>query len=725
MKKIFNYICLASLLALSTACQDDNLVTKENGGNMLSFTVSYASDPQSKAQTRSLVEFTDEDGKPTPFDISLSVEDTYAETPITRGTPISTLDDFTSTVEEFRAWGYYNGAAWTDVEGSKIKKFAGADYRPVNGSGDEVNAYNPSATDFSKYRFYALYPYDNTDLSNRGASVTTSNSNGLTISYTSPGGTGGTTDAELQKEVLAGYMKSTTSMSLVPITFQPTLSAIQFRVSSTQLGRDVTINSIEIQNLYSTGTCTVNNTGVTWATSGTQNKIFKQTFDFDITESQKGKDINDNDLTKTFFIIPQTGSTSVSAGTRIIVNYTDEEGPKVGRHLLYGQEFEAGKTYIYNIGDFKKESGHLEPWVDFSNFTVNDNDLLGKTNKIQEENNSKFIFNFAQKNNVSEKAYFTIYNLVQDNWYSIEFTEKQTLYDKDAQNNSTGDIASESTFNNVGCFACTVCSESQKKTGTNAASQLIVDRFLGQETFIWEHPDDVYNSTNYNSLKDQGKTAKVTFKATDETMIWEWDFSSGRDNKVLRSEIYLVGEKIKNITPKSGVPTVDFLNTTLHNFANSDAWNSYSSMKTYAVDATAGASPVAGTLFFREYTTGNNNYGKLNIPLTNLDPSKTYQITYTMDKSGTASRTNSTNYRLGCKIASAKITNNNTFTVDGDYQDFSRTYTTADFNFTKSFEFTPTADTMYWIWDLSEFSSGTANCQFVTFKDVTIKEVTP
>lgn len=717
MRNKLTYIGLAAVLLLVASCQKENIGMKDS--DKLSFSVSYTKDAASGRATKSHVEFTDENGDPAPFEISLEVEDTYNVGAQTKGTPISTKTDFLNTVKEFKAWGWYGTSAWTGVEGCKVKQHDGMDYRPVNGSDEEINAYNPSNTNTSNYKFYAIYPYN---LTGTGAEVTDKSKDGLTISYTSPDD--GDEDAVAQKEVLAGYMKSTDSMSKVPITFQPILAAIRFKVSTEQLGRDVTINSIEIKNLYSTGTCTVSNTGVSWATSGTQNKSFKQNFNHVIDRTDlTGPDINDDDLSKTFFVIPQTGSTSTSAGTHIIVHYTDVSGAHEGRHLLYGQVFEAGKTYIYNIGNFEGNAYNMEPWVDFSNFTVNDNNLLGKTNKIQEENNSKFIFNFAQQNGVSEKAYFTIYNLVPGNWYSIEFTEKQTLYNKDAQNNSTGVVATESTFNNLGCYACTVCSESQKKTGTNAASQLIVDRFLGQETFIWEHPDDVYNSTNYNSLMDQGKTAKVTFKATDETMIWEWDFSSGRDNKVLRSEIYLVGEKIKDITPESGVPTVDFQNATLHNFANSDAWNSYSSMKTYAVDATAGASPVKGTLFFREYTTGNNNYGKINIPIINLNTSKTYRISFTMKKSGTASRTGN-NYHLGYMISENKNTNNNKFTVDASFTDYKETYNSADFTISDSFTFTPSLENMYWIWDLSAFNSGTANCQFVTFENVTIEEVT-
>lgn len=724
MKK-FTYLYIASALILCSACQDEKFSIEDS--NRLSFSVSYEPDAQSVPQTKSAVEFTDENGNPAPFNITLSVEDSHVDGPKTKGTPINNMDDFNRIVKEFRAWGYYNGTAWTNVNGSKVKQFAGSDYRPVDGSDNEINAYQPGATDLTKYRFYAIYPYETSELSDRGATVSGNSSAGYTISYTSPGSTDNTNtdDAELQKEVLAGYMESTTSMAKIPVTFKPILAEIRFKVSTKQLGRDVTINSIELKNLYSSGTCTVSNTGIAWATSGTQNTTFKQEYNYDIDHTDtSGPEINDGDLTKTFFIIPQTGSTSTSAGTHIIVNYTDEEGTHEGRHLLYGQQYEPGKTYIYNIGDFKKESGHLEPWVDFSNFTVNDNNLLGKTNKIQEENNSKFIFNFAQQNGVSEKAYFTIYNLVPGNWYSIEFTEKQTLYNKDSNNNSTGVVATQSTFNNVGCYACTICSESQKKTGTNAASQLIVDRFLGQETFIWEHPDDIYNSTNYNSLKDQGETAKITFKATQETMIWEWDFSSGRDNYVLMSEIYLVGEKIKNITPESGVPTIDFLNATMHNFANSDAWNSYSSMKTYAVDATAGSDPVKGTFFFREYTTGNNNYGKINIPIINLNTSKTYRISFKMKKSGTANRTGN-NYHLGYLIAETKNTTNNKFTVDASFTDYKETYKSADFTFSDSFTFSPSNENMFWIWDLSAFNSGTANCQFVTFENVTIEEVTP
>ncbi len=695
-------------------------------GDRLSFSASYVKDAASGSATKSSVVFTDENGNPAPFDISLEVEDSYNAGVQTKGTPISSEADFIRDVKEFKAWGWYGNTAWTGVEGCKVVQYGGGmDYRPVNGEGEEINAYNPSNTNTANYKFYAIYPHD---LSGTGAKVTTSNSNGLTISYTSPDN--GDEDAVAQKEVLAGYMRSTTSMSKVPITFQPILSAIRFKVSKEQLGRDVTIKSIELHTLSATGTCTVSNTGVAWSNHGTQNVTFVQTYDFDIDHNDhSGPDINDNDLTKTVCIIPQTGSTNLSDGTRIVINYTEDgdSTPKSARHLLYGQKFEAGKTYIYNIGNFEGDAHGMEPWVEFSEFTVDDNRLLGNKNEIHEENNSKFIFNFAQQTGVSEKAYFHIYNLVPGRWYSIEFTEKQTLYNRDGNNNATTPNTTNTTFAAAGCYACSVSTVAEQNTATNAASQLIYDRFLQQGTFIWEHPDDITGSTAYNSLKDQGKTAKITFKATESTMLWTWDFSSGRDGNVLRAEIYLVGDKIKDITPEDGVPTIDFQNSTLYNFAKNSAWDSYSSMKTYAVDATAGAKPVSGELSFRvvnpNTAAGRGNLGRLNIPLKNLDTDKTYKLTYTVNKEVGTKRTGQ---NFGFVIQESPITNNTAFNGVTGYKSYNgSTYDADTFNIVnEEYTFKPTATEMFWVWDFSNFGVGENAHQFVTFSDVTIKEVT-
>ena len=748
MKSKFTYICLASLLALNLACQDENLVSKENSNNKLTFTVSYASDSQSKAQTRSHVEFTDEDGKPTPFNISLSVEDTYAEAPITRGTPISTLGDFTSTVKEFKAWGYYDGADWKYIQGTKFKQFAGSDYRPVNESDQEIEAYNPTYTNKTKYRFYAIYPYETSEQTTRGAIVNCSNA-GLTISYTSPTGTvgldtnGGTDDAIGQKEVIAGYMNSTESMSVIPVTFQPILASIRFKVSKKQLGRNVTIKRIELHTLSKSGNCTVTKDGVAWSNLGTQNVTFGQDFNYEIDkENSRGNDINDGDLTKTFFIIPQKGSTDLTNGTRIIVKYTEKGSSEVheARHLLYGQTFEAGKSYIFNIGDFEGSAAKMEPWVEFSKFQVNRSGLLGGNNEIHEENNSKFIFNFAQQTNYGEKAYFKIYNLEVGHWYSLDFTEKATLYNKDGNNNSTGVVVSGSPFNGSGqgCYACTVLYDEARVTDTAAdniddgnGDQLIYKNFLDQKTFIWQHPDDIYNTNTYNPFfidKDHYKTAHITFKATNKTMLWEWEFSSGRDGYVLRSEIYLVGDKIKDITPKADVPTVDFLNATLHNFNKNTNWDSYSSMKSYALDTWVGASDdEKGTLEMRVVNNGgtaaNGGWGRVNIPLINLDREKTYRITYTLKKTGTESRTGD-NYGLGYVIQDSKNESTGTFSPYTNYTSLRKTYTDAEYKFTKYFDFEATAENMFWVWDFSELPRSTTS-QFITFSDVTIEEVAP
>lgn len=743
MKAKLTYILLASVLLVSPACQKE--YTDIEGSKSLSFSVSLA-DAGTKADAKSSnVVFTDENGNPAPFTINLSVEDTKVE-PLTKGIPITNKKDFKNQVEEFRAWGWYGSTVWEGINNAKIKQVDdGSDeYRPYEG-GQFINAYNSAATATGNYHFYAQYPYD---LDGTGATLTSGPTiaNGMTFSYTSPGGTGGTTDAELQKEVLAGYLGTGANMANVPITFTPILAAIRFQVGE-HMEHDITIKSIELKNFYYSGTCVVKagaDPVVKWTTTTTSKKNFKQEFDKDIQTGDNGVEINADDLSKTFFIVPQTCSSEMGSGGSlkggmIIINYTetDEHGVEgaetPAQHLVFGNTFEAGKTYIYKIGKFDDDPADLEPWVDFSNFQVNLSGLLGNNNEIHEENNSKFIFNFAQQNAYGEKAYFNIYNLEVNHWYSIDFTERATLFNKDGNNNSTGVVATGTTFNasGQGCYACSVVYKPGNKENTErgAGDQLIYQNNLDQTTFIWEHPDDIYNTSTYNPFytdKDHFKTARITFMATQPTMQWEWDFSSGRDGYILRSEIYLVGDKIKDITPKYADPsnpsaTVDFQNATLHNFNKNSNWDSYSSMKTYAVDATAETTKATGELFFRVV---NDGYGRINIPLTYLDPSKTYRITYTMDKTGTASRTNNANYRLGCSITSAKITNNTPFTVDGKYQNFSRTYTSADFNFTKSFEFTPTDATMYWVWDFSEFATGQNNHQFVTFKDVTIEEVT-
>ena len=740
MKAKLTYILLASVLLVSPACQKE--YTDIEGSKSLSFSVSLA-DAGTKADAKSSnVVFTDENGNPAPFTINLSVEDTKVES-LTKGIPITNKEDFKNQVKEFRAWGWYDNTPWTGITDAEIRQVEdGSDeYRPYEG-GQFINAYNSAATATGNYHFYAQYPYD---LTGTGATLTSGPTiaNGMTFSYSSPGGTGGTTDAELQKEVLAGYLGTGANMANVPITFTPILAAIRFQVGE-HMEHDITINSIELKNFYYTGTCVVKagaDPVVEWTTTTTSKRNFKQVFDKDIETTDSGMDINADDLSKTFFVVPQTCSSEMGSGGSlnggmIIINYTekDEHGVKGAeehaQHLVFGNTFEAGKTYIYKIGKFDDDPADLEPWVEFSNFQVNLSGLLGKTNEIHEENNSKFIFNFAQQNGDGEKAYFNIYNLEVGHWYSIDFTERATLYD------NNGKLVPQ-TFNTSGqgCYACSVVYKPGNKENTERAygDQLIYQNFLNQETFIWEHPDDIYNTSTYNPFytdKDHFKTARITFMATQPTMQWEWDFSSGRDGYILRSEIYLVGDKIKDITPKYADPsnpsaTVDFQNATLHNFNKNSNWDSYSSMKTYAVDATAETTKATGELFFRVV---NGGYGRINIPLTNLDPAKKYKIKYTIDKKGTKSNRTGNNYGLGYLIQGSPNTNNNTFnpTTNANYISFKGTYTSqTDFNFTESFEFSPTASTMYWVWDFSEFATGNSDHQFVTFSDVTIEEVTP
>lgn len=736
MKTKLTYIILASALLLSSACQKESNAIE--GQEALTFSVSLADAP-SAPQTKSIVEFTDENGDPAPFDITLSVEDYMAE-PQTKGTPISTLDDFAKYIKDFRVWGWYNNPAstanltnykWTGVNNVKVIQYAGSDYRPYDGA-DYINGYYPTdnnyKTNISNYRFLAIAPDDLTKMGVGTISLNsaTAGNGGVNISFQYDSPDNGSEDAVAQKEVLAGYLEAgNATATRVKMTFKPILAAIRFKVSTKQLGRKVTINSIEIKTFYSRGNCKINSSGITWSNLS-QTKDFEQTFDYDVSESVKGQDINDDDLTKTFFIIPQTGSTNTTNGTRIIVHYTeevyDEESdtyvtiPGEGKHLLYGQQFEAGKTYVYSIGDFKREEGRMQPWVDFSHFKVNNDLLLGGSNKIQEENNSKFLFDFAQDGGFYEKAYFKVYNLQQDHWYSIEFDERLSI---------VGSTATP--FGAPGTYACTM--SSVQNLGDGRPSQLIYYDDEENAPFVWEHPDDLYNLTQYQSLIDRGETAKLTFKATGTEMWWQWDYSKGKDNETLRAEIYLKGSKIKDITPEAGVPTVHFIGGKLyncHHAASSTDWNSYSSMLTYALDATAGTVSVPGELRFRFKNIGN---GRLNVPLTNLEIDTKYKIKYKIVKTGYVA--NRDGYVGSSVFDAAKAAGAPTYKPTYDLSsEFAAAATVTDSDF-REIEFTASAGTMYWVWELSKFEERTnnnankQNQQIFTFSNVTIEKVEP
>ncbi len=724
MKAKLTYILFASALLFSSACQKE--YTDINGSKNLSFSVSLA-DAGTKVDTKSgNVIFTDENGNQAPFTINLSVEDTKVE-PLTKGIPITSKKDFETYVQSFRVWGWYGSTAWAGLTNAEIRQVVanGDEYRPF-ADGNFVNAYNSDATTTSNYHFYAHFPYNLTDT---GASLSGSPTvnNGMSFSYTMPGGAGGTADAELQKEVLAGYLGTGANMASVPITFTPILAAIRFQVGE-HMDHDITIKSIELKNFYYTGSCVVKagaDPVVKWTTTTDSKRNFKQDFDKAIQTGANGTEINEANLSKTFFIVPQTCSSEMSnagekQGAMMVITYSEvidgvTHDNLEAQHLVFGNTFEAGKTYIYKIGKFDDDPDDLEPWVDFSNFEVNFPRLLGGNNRISIENNSKFIFDFAQDGGAYEKAYFKIHNLEVGEWYSIEFTENLSLV------NST-----DKTFGNVGTYACRV-DEAQNK-GTTMPTMLAYYSgagVLAEPPFIWEHPDNIYNNTNYTSLQSKGETAKLTFKATAQEMWWQWDYSRGHDDRKLKAEIYLPEHSIQKITPASGVATVDFLNATIYNCTTSGGNYGNSSMKTYAIDATGGAAPASGTLVFRVV---NSGFGRMNIPLTNLDPAKRYRINYTIDKKGTKSNRTGNNYGLGYLIQGSANTNNNTFnpTTNANYTSFKGTYTSqTNFNFTESFEFSPTASTMYWVWDFSEFATGNSDHQFVTFSDVTIEEVTP
>ena len=181
-------------------------------------------------------------------------------------------------------------------------------------------------------------------------------SGSLAFSYVTPKSTGGTTDAEAQKDVLLACCTANQQTwpedHRVHMTFRHALSAIRFEIGKTDA---CTVNSISLKNVKSAGTCTftASSTPTVGWELGTATANFTQTFNTQVDKSTSDSPTQDVDKSTTskatFMLIPQTYTESNKITLEVKLTLTDS-----GEQVILTKEldaaltgWEAGNTYTY------------------------------------------------------------------------------------------------------------------------------------------------------------------------------------------------------------------------------------------------------------------------------------------------------------------------------------------------------------------------------------------
>ena len=691
------YAVLAVLmLALSASCQTEDFLTYETreSGFYVSFEEGNVSDV-----TKGSVKFTDINAGNVVLNATISVEPTSSV--LTKGTPVDDMEDFLAGVNDFMVWGFKNNTTKLDycpftlpsdkTKPAKVKYLGGYYYRPVDATSGEYVNWNDGTKNIGSLvnpHFYALAPYTYKGTVGTPSHSVSSNKGTVTFQYTMPApDTKVNCDAQAQEEIFGAFMSEAPENDRIPLQFKPLLAALRFRVG--EVGRAFTVNSITIQNIYQIGTAKIseNEPHFTWSSQKTL-KAFKQIFDFEVTtETPEGTDINDEDLSKTFLVVPQT----CVDGADVVIDYTDIYGTHELHAPITGLVLEAGNTYTFNL--YSSEPGEIT--VNFSEVYKNNSN---PTTNLHVENNNYFQMFYRQTEGTYEKAEFPIINLVPGTLYKITFSEDIT--------------GADPLFNGKdgrGGYGCTV--RENIITGAGNSSQIT---FYPNDSDSWNMYDWIptegtldYTPTHSDPLPE--KLPSIVFRATKSTMYWIWEYSKCKDNSDAKIKVYFHG--IEVIEPPV-VPAVDFPNSIHYNFyhvALEDEFGGYSSYKT-----------VASYDSMEFHARGRNRNGRINIPLINLEEGHKYKIQYILRRTeGTSYTTTGSKRRFGYSVLDAPRTDNNDYVPD---KDFLTDYTSPTFEINDSFEFEATAETMYWVWEMSQLKEYARNTFF--FEDVTITDVT-
>ena len=649
--------------------------------------------------TKSATIFSDDSDAPVLLNLSVSPMENVSMD--TKGTPIEDIAGFTSTFDSFTVWGWSeNGSTrrqLTQLFKNTVVKHGGHSYSPTDASGNPVNLFplstNVTNGQYAKY-FYALA------YNTPAASITSISSawNKLTFKYTTPApNTTEQKDAEVQQEIFVGTLNGTLSNSEIPMSFKHALARIRFVVGN--VGRNITIDKISMSQIYQVGTCSVANDGtVSWGSLGTR-KTFVQTFDYALdSETEPGTDINDSNLSKSFLLIPQ----KIYSTATVTIDYSDDYGSySYDFKFPSNHEWLPGNTYTYTINTF--ESG--VPWIDFPHWTKSGGNNITVGGWIA---NEYIEFCYPQVEGQYEKFHIPIHGLTEGVWYELSFAE--------ALSKQSGKAYFNYDSNPTGSYACRV--DESIITSTSRENQLgWYDGTNDSNTstrYIWML-DGVTGKNDYTPTYDLENDVvitplKILFKATAETMYWNWDFSLTADGTDIHDEIHAISiEPVALAT----TPSVDFINSSHYGFwhQGQDNTTGYSSFKTYA------------TYSYMEFhgRSRNNAYERINVPLINLEIGHRYRINFTFERARGGNGTSGDAY-FGYRVASAPNNTKDKYipAEEDDFQNKTDECTDASFSITEFYEFEATAETMYWIWEMSKLK----NLNLFFFRDVTIEDVT-
>lgn len=197
--------------------------------------------------------------------------------------------------------------------------------------------------------------------------------------------------------------------------------------------------------------------------------------------------------------------------------------------------------------------------------------------------------------------------------------------------------------------------------------------------------DDV--ATNDSLLQGPWNNRTITFTATKETMYWVWDFGLMQDN--IQNNY-----NIKDIVLEPVAPKIDF------------------GAGKFATANSAKITEKTNTDYTARFTIdGDGGCETYYWPITGLTPNATYTIKFDHQVSGVLYA--STSYEYGCGISSKEPTTGSA-TMNGIGANWistpqSKVYSNVGQLTSTTFTFTPSGDTVYWVWNMGGCSDN-SNC---------------
>ncbi len=681
------YISIAIVTILTgVSCSKDEPGSLPDNGRIFLFNA-IVDDSGSPAATRA-GNIKSIDGN---FYLSVSAEPTkmFHTEGTTKGTPVEGREEFVDKIKCFTVYGWRgdNNNKLTNLNPREVFWYTDYAYSPKNGEEFE-NLYNNIVTG-DKARFYAIAP-------SAPAGITATPSRNyrtdLEFKYKTPDPDNTMNrDAENQEDFLLGYMFGDLSDVSAPIKFLHPLCAVRFVTGN--ITKPFTIQTIKFSDIMTVAYCKIDESGnLTWSTPGTS-KTFVQTFNKEVAVGvAKGVSLNKEDKSDYFLFIPQ----SFSETSRITVTYSEDGGTtsKEVYFQLYGNKWEAGKTYTYGINSFAEET----EYVNFGEYIKTG----GSAPSYIFIDNGKAVFEYTQTGGQYEKMNFPLKNLKVGECYELSFTEKINRTGASLFNGKDG----------AGTYGCGI-----RKEPINSYGRAYMVPYFCQYDIadIWSHvawiPTE--GTLDYTSTYETGNIQKLIFIATAETMYWVWDYSKLSDSGTISCEVYSNG--IRKLEKPTG-PTADFIAAYYYGFflGSSEDASGYATFKTVA--------DYNGMEF---HARRSQNYPKINIPLTNLTEGHKYRIDYSVERTYGTVRSGST-YYFGFNLQKDPVTSDKTpYYYNQHYSegfvDKTSEASNKEFSFTDYYEFTADATTMYWIWELSKID-GDRNSLF--FKNVSVTDIT-